>query len=404
MKLKNIFLKGLMGLSILGLVACSSSKDNDDDLLLLLLLANQPSAGPQAAEFPRFLYVASWGTNEVIQYGVNATSGSLTQVGVTGADTNPTALTVNPDGTFLYAAAPNANAITRYTITRETGVLERVTPSTSTGATTTGILPQDIQFDPTGRFLYTANQGSDTISSFTVNTTSGALTTITAPITTRQTVDTPVLSSALRIHPTGRFLYTVNILGRNTAIATVAADTGTVTAPALFQQVFQDSGDNSAPGDLAIDPTGRFLYVLDGKAGQLRFWRINQSTGAVTDVATEAGTFENPLNLASGDASANPRAVRIDPTGRFLYVLNYNSRQISLYTIDPFRGYLTFVNSQRTGNNPSSLYVDKGGRFVFVANSGSNTVGVYNIDTSNGRLNLISETAVGTDPRSVVSY
>lgn len=404
-KYKLILDKILIFILGITLVTNCSKKDDDNDLLLFLLLS-QPN-NPRAFEVPRFMYVASWGTNEIFQYGINASNGRTNLLDVIPSQTNPTALTINEDGTFLFSASPNANRITSYSIDRESGRLELLGSFATAATLNQGILPQDIQIDPTGRFLYTANQGDDTISAFSIDTT-GNLTALTgSPTNAREVPTQSVLLNSLRIHPTGRFLYSVNLLGKNIGIFNLEVDganAGQISATPTFEQVFQDDPDNSAPGDLAIEPSGRFLYVVDRKGGVLRFWRINQTDGTLAVVPSESNVFENPLVLSQNETNSNPFAVRVDPTGRFLYVLNYNSKTISLFTIDPFRGFVRFVNSQRTGNNPKGLYVDKSGRFVFVANSGSNTVGIYRVETANGRLKLIREVSVGSDPRFVISY
>jgi 6-phosphogluconolactonase len=78
----------------------------------------------------------------------------------------------------LYTANSHENTISAFTIDAATGALTSVSGSPfATGAV--GGFPFAIAMDPAGMFLYTANQGSDNISGLSINATTGALTSIT---------------------------------------------------------------------------------------------------------------------------------------------------------------------------------------------------------------------------------
>jgi DNA-binding beta-propeller fold protein YncE len=61
-------------------------------------------------------------------------------------------------------------------------------------------------------------------------------------------------------------------------------------------------------------------------------YSINASTGALTSITTA---------IASG---ANPYGVAVDPTGRFVYVANITSSTVSMYSL----GYLTALSVTTT--------------------------------------------------------
>ncbi|WP_225616734.1 beta-propeller fold lactonase family protein [Variovorax sp. 38R] len=93
-----------------------------------------------------------------------------------------------------------------------------------------------------------------------------------------------------------------------------------------------------------------------------------------------------------------PRAVAVDPTGRFAYVANLVSRTVSTYAIDPVTGALSplAVPTVATENAPHSVTVDPSGRFAYVANRGSNTLSAYAIDSHSGALSPLARPAVAT--------
>jgi DNA-binding beta-propeller fold protein YncE len=74
--------------------------------------------------------------------------------------------------------------------------------------------------------------------------------------------------------------------------------------------------------------------------------------------------------------SANPSFVALDPSHRYLYVINevdnYEGRKtgsVEAFVIDPNSGMLTLLNRQSTGGPiPAHLTVDPSGRYLIVAN------------------------------------
>src|SRR6185436_18622623 len=105
---------------------------------------------------------------------------------------------------FAYVAHFAENNVSAYTIDGSTGALSEVAGSPFAA----GVGPVSVDVDPTGRFAYVANGGSnnftDTISVFTVDTSTGALSSVGA---------TPAGRSSLRsitVDPNSKFVYTTS--------------------------------------------------------------------------------------------------------------------------------------------------------------------------------------------------
>ena len=77
---------------------------------------------------------------------------------------------VAPSGNFVYASNRGGDDIAIYTVDQTTGTL-----STVGFASTQGRGPRSIVFTPSGRFMYAANQLTDTIVAYRVDATSGKL-------------------------------------------------------------------------------------------------------------------------------------------------------------------------------------------------------------------------------------
>ncbi len=168
------------------------------------------------------LFVANFGTNVVDVFTIAAGTGALTE-GVAGSPfatgTGPDSLAIDPSGAVIYTANFPAS-VSAFKVDASTGVLTPVagnpqaipvssyisidpqgkflfvTENTGVGVypidLSTGALgsavagspfaadnhPYSVSIDPTGQFVYVGNDGSGDVSEFTLNGTTGALTTV----------------------------------------------------------------------------------------------------------------------------------------------------------------------------------------------------------------------------------
>ncbi|MGB8522092.1 MAG: beta-propeller fold lactonase family protein [Candidatus Acidiferrales bacterium] len=79
----------------------------------------------------------------------------------------------------------------------------------------------------------------------------------------------------------------------------------------------------------------------------------------------------------------------VDPSGKFAYVANFNSNDVSMYTINATTGALTSMGTIAAGQSPTSIAVHPSGNFAYVTNSVSNNVSMYSIDGTTGALTVL---------------
>jgi len=125
-----------------------------------------------------YVYVPNPATNTISGYSVDPSAASLLQVlpnspfanicGASAATTtcSPFGATVDPGGKFLYIANFGSAAISQYTIDSSTGALTTLTATSPTAGTN----PAFIMFDPGGIFAYVGNVGSASITELKLNT------------------------------------------------------------------------------------------------------------------------------------------------------------------------------------------------------------------------------------------
>jgi len=142
-------------------------------------VASSPGAGPRHVAFHpngRYLYEVTEEASTLVCYAYDSMHGRLTRL--QSVSTLPDAyqgtsvaaeLVLSHDGRFIYVSNRFHDTIVQFSV-GENGHLQRV-EEIPTG----GDFPRVIDFDPSGRFLYSLNQRSDHIAIFSVDTTSGKL-------------------------------------------------------------------------------------------------------------------------------------------------------------------------------------------------------------------------------------
>ena len=338
---------------------------------------------------------------------------------------DPLAIAVDPAGMFAYVASAGCAGgtggyVSMYTINSTTGALASIAPAVPTNDVGTG----SVAVDPAANFVYVTNEGqyySDgSISAYSINPTTGALTSTTGGITG----NSPDFCcfNWVAVDPSGKFAYAAN--GGTTqgvSMFTINATTGALTSTgAIAAEDF--------PVSVTVDPSGKFAYVaqesqtISPEAGSVSMYKINATTGALASIGTiaaginpvsvavdPAGKFAYVANFASNDVSTytinattgaltsigtiaagtGPVSVAVDPAGNFAYVTNVNSNDVSMFTINAASGALTPMGSIPAGSSPTSIAIPPSGKFAYVTNSGSNDVSMYSIDAAAGVLTLI---------------
>lgn len=343
-------------------------------------------------------------------WALNATTGRMTLVPGSPFQTfghdwpEPDAITVTPNGKFLYASSvitsancATGNNISAFAVDQTTGVLTAVPGSPFSD----GNEPIRTVVDKNGKFLYASSgKTPGSVSVFSIDATTGALTPISgSPFAGRN------LGSAytdfLALTPSNSFLYTFDNLGGGENISVFAIN-GTTGAPA---EVTGSPFAGSAEGltGLSIDPSSRFLYgSTDGK---VYAFTLNPTSGVPAPVAG------SPFSTLSTPFFYPIAKVAYDPTGSFAYAPNAYLPEIQEFTINKTTGALTKPVSIRTEDGPTALLFTTGTanvkyvpKFAYAANSGSNSISEYSIGATGALTEVIGSPLTDTNgPNSVTT-
>lgn len=391
----------------------------------------------------RFLYVPNESSRNVSAYSIDHATGALSAVagspyavggpypwgpGVT-LYRAPSSVSIEPSGKFAYVVAGGdygappgfavplliPGQIWAFSINATSGVWTPVSGS-----------PYDVHnnrwplaFDRQGKFAYASSRASfayndiqraGTLITFAIDSTSGALVQVGAPVVTAGSYQTPV-----SIHPSGKFAYIASDAGM--ASFSINPGTGTLTSIDSLQGLTQTPYHT-----VRIDPSGKFVYAsnYDTNRNQngIAAFTIDGSIGRLSEIAG------SPYHV--GMAYSNPTIpypVTIDPSGKFVYMgtggtffcavrvpctLEFEPGKIWAYTIDAATGVLSAVAGSpfAIDNEPISITIDPSGKAAYVLSRGTdirgNWIVAYTLNSATGALDQIGSYPLGDYPVALV--
>lgn len=334
----------------------------------------QPSSGSK----PEYAYSAN--LNQITGFNVNVTSGALSAPFNVPGPNDAGGMVADLSAKFLYVSDFTGNAIDGFAIDPNTGGLSQINGSPFPVGSGNG--PAGMAIDPAGKFLFLAHANLNGIFAFTRDANTGAITSVAGSPFPAATNPFHVL-----VHPSGNFLYASNYNDPMGSISAYTIDPNTGALTQIAGSPFATQPGYPGPGYLAVDPTGKFLYVgLDGTVNAnnlVAAFSINSSTGALTAITG------SPFMAGNG-----PLSVAVDLSGKYLYAANSFDNTISAFTIDPTLGGLTTVSGSpfatgALGGFPFALAMDPSGMFLYTGNQGSNNISGLSLSATTGALTSI---------------
>ena len=210
-----------------------------------------------------------------------------------------------------------------------------------------------------------------------------------------------VSPQSIAVDPSGRFVYVAStgcpdsFVG-SVSMYTINPATGVLTS--LGSPVDADFG----PHSLAVDPAGKFVYVAnDGDfevtGGSVSVFTIDTTTGALG----LPRSLDAPCAPPPSPGSCAPFSVAVHPTGKFVYVANeggFSPTSISQYSLNASGGFVSNRLTAASGR-AISVAVHPSGKFAYVAETSG--VSTYTIEITTGVLTSSGMIAAGTEPTSI---
>jgi 6-phosphogluconolactonase len=402
---------GLVSALAIGRPTITANSDNVKASTTLIVLGNA------SADVARFAFVANMADSTLSAFTVNPASGQLRHNGYQLVGSLPASVGVDPRGKFVYVANSNDSSISAFVID-SSGNLASVPGSPFKDSSN----PVALVVDPSGDFLYSANSGSGNVAAYSIDVSSGVLTPLAG---------SPFAAGAnpesLAIDSSAKFLYVANPTSNNVSAYTIDPASGTLAS--VNGSPFTAG---ASPSALSLDPAGHALYVANSVSTDVSAFTVDGRNGKLSPVAgspfptgagqeisgitvTPNGKFVLISNFGSTSISvlavdssgalasapgspfpvdSSPRAVQIDPAGKFAYVPQLSACEVEIFSIAA-DGSLTVSNRIRTRQQAASIAFSLGSaaitytpKFLYATNMVSNNISAFAV-APNGSLSQI---------------
>jgi len=302
------------------------------------------------------------------------------------------AMAVSPNGRFLYAAMRSAPfAVHAYTIDSAAGALQPLAEAAVPEN------PTYISLDRTGRFLFMASYAGNVVSVSSI----GADGRIGAqPF---QSVPVGRAAHSVRTDESNRYVYVPTLgsdqlfqLTRDTTTGRIASNT-----PAVVQLKA-----GTGPRHFVTSKDNRFLYVLSELLGSVSTFTLDVQTGLLSELASVSMLAADsklqpgiPRGAAAPAGTEGRNAdhdiwaadLHLTPDGRFLFASERTSSTLAAFAVDAGTGTLTYRGSTPTEAQPRGFAIDPSGRYLVAVGEKSQMISVYSIDPTRGALALLGK-------------
>jgi 6-phosphogluconolactonase len=351
-----------------------------------------PDAAPWAADAgkPTYVYVGSYtknppggGSSNPIGLSVfrfDPQTGALTPVQQVPS-ANPSFVALDPSKRFLYVIneiddyeGKKSGSIEAYAIDPNAGTLTLLNRQSLNSP-----IPAHLAVDPTGKHVVVANYiGGDFVvlpiePDGRLGPVSGVLKdTGTGPNKDRQEAPHP---HNVVFDPGGRFIAAAD-LGIDKVQTFRLANGG------LMRVSEASVAPGAGPRHIAFSHDGKTLYVIDELNATITVFAYNPDTGTIGQtlqhVSTEPAGYSGPHSTAE---------IAVHPSGKFLYGSNRGAQSIVGYRIDPATGKISVIGFANQGVNfPRNFVIDPSGKWLYVANQKGDNIVQFEIDRDTGAL------------------
>jgi 6-phosphogluconolactonase len=280
----------------------------------------------------RFLYAVDEGASEVVAFSIDATTGSLSEIGArqSSEGNGPAYVSVDATGAWVLVANYGGGTVAVLPVLKDGSLGAAVTVESP------GTNPHLIRTDASNQHVYVPCLGSDHVAEYAFDATTGALTDLGVA-----TLPAGTGPRHLELHPTLPVVWVIGEFGDT--VTTFEVDpSGRLQNPSSVSTL-PDGADGASNfcADLHVDREGRFLYGSNRGHDSVALFTLDPTTGAPTPAGhTPTG-------------GAWPRNFGLDPDGGVLLVANQQSDTIVSFAIDPTSGALTELVTTAVGASPA---------------------------------------------------
>jgi len=349
------------------------------------------------------LYVGTYtsGKSEGIYiYRMNGMTGELTHFNTVKGVADPSFLAVDRRHRRLYAVneveqflGKASGAVSAFSIDQKNGNLTFLNQQPTLGGA-----PCHLIVDKTGSFVLVANYTGGNISVFPIKS-DGSLDVATDMVQhhgssiNKERQEGPH-AHCIELDSSNQYAFAVDLGLDKVMIYKFDARNGKLVANKP-DSVSLHAGDG--PRHLTFDPRGNYAYVINELTNTVTAFTYNRTTGTLKETQTVSTL---PADFSGENTTAE---IAVTPSGKFLYGSNRGHDSIVGFAIDQNTGKLNLIEHVPTqGKTPRNFTIDPTGTFLLVANQGSDKIVSFRIDQATGRLKSTGHVAQVPTPVCLV--
>ncbi len=339
------------------------------------------------------MYIGNFGTS-IPAFRLDTASGKLTSQGSVAETPTPAWLAIARSGKYLYAINERADSVSAFQIDPKSGKLKALNK-----VPTKGKGPCHVSVDHTGKALFVANYGSGSLESFPIQA-DGSIGERASFIQNegsgpdKENQRGPHAHSA-NISPDNRFLVLADLGLDKLMVFKIDPATAKLTPN---DPPFTSIKPGSGPRHFVFSPNAKFGYVIDEMGSTIIGFSWDKQKGTLKEI-------QNVSTLPDGFKGSNTTAeIAMSPTGDFLYGSNRGAGTVAVYSVNKATGMLTKVQDAASGGTTiRSFGIDPTGQFLLAGLQEKNIVVEFRRDKSTGKLTLTGE-KVDTDSPVCVQF
>ncbi len=257
----------------------------------LTLLNTQPTLGNLLAHLAvdatgRALVVANYGSGSVGSFALSEDGrvGHLRSLvswdGGSGVNPQrqrtpcPHAVVISPDNRQVFVPALGQDKIVKFNFDAAAATIALADPAAHTSAPGAG--PRHAKFSPDGKFFYALNELNGSVDVLAYDAAGEKLTPVQTVSGLPADFTGQNQSAEIRIHPTGRFVYTSN--RGHDSIAEFSRDPAT----GRLTRLGNVSSGGRHPRNFALSPDGNWVLCANRDTNNLVVFFVDQTTGRLT--------------------------------------------------------------------------------------------------------------------------
>lgn len=217
----------------------------------------------------KYLFCSYYQAGKVTVYRIHE-DGTLSKDPIQTIKTaaNAHAVVTDPEGEFLFVPHTRPNKIFQFRIHEETGKLTPTNPPFLQRATDTG--PRHIWFNSISGMAYGSNEQGSSISTYSLDTLDGTLSTVETLSSLPTGFSENNSTADIEVHPSGKFVYIANRGHNSIAGYEIDETAGTLS-------FLEHTSVEPVPRSFNITPDGDFLIAAGQQSNKLRVFRIEAS-------------------------------------------------------------------------------------------------------------------------------